>query len=129
MPVVFARFVCALFGFCAREFPAKSEKQVHVLLNAPGRDMWPRQSHVLSPLVEAVRGPKCRKMLWNNALEESFKELQFMVSAETLLSYLYWRINFMVHTNVSDKYLGDFISHNNKPITLFSRRIRNPQCN
>ena len=46
------------------------------------RDMCPRQSHVLAPLTEAASGPKGRKILWNDALESSFKELKRMVSTE-----------------------------------------------
>ena len=37
------------------------------------RYMWYRQSHILAPLIEAASGPKGRKMLWNDALESSFK--------------------------------------------------------
>ena len=34
-PIMFACFVCALLGFCAREFPAKSGKKTgHLLLTA-----------------------------------------------------------------------------------------------
>ena len=36
-------------------------------------DMWPRQSHTLDPLTYAASGPKGRKILWNDALEISFK--------------------------------------------------------
>ena len=53
------------------------------------RDMWPRRSHVLAPLTEAASGPKGRKILWNDALESSFKELKHIVSSEILLSYPY----------------------------------------
>ena len=52
-----------------------------------------------------------------------------MVSAETLLSYPYWKISFTDHTNASDKQLGAVISRNNKPIELFSRTLSKPQCN
>ena len=34
-----------------------------------------------------------------------------------------------VHTDASDKRIGAIISHNNKPIALFSRRINKPQQN
>ena len=44
-----------------------------------------------------------------------------MVSAETLLSSTYCTIPFTVHTDASDKQLGALISHNNKPISLFSK--------
>ena len=46
-----------------------------------------------------------------------------MVSAETLLSYPDWKIPFTVHTYASYKQLGAVVSHNNKPIAFFSRRL------
>ena len=52
-----------------------------------------------------------------------------MVSAETLLSYSDWKMTFTVHTDSSDKKLGSVISHNNKPIAFFSRRLSKPQNN
>ena len=50
-----------------------------------------------------------------------------MVSVETLLSYPYWKLPFIVHTDDSDKQLGAVISQNNKPIVFFSRILINPQ--
>ena len=47
-----------------------------------------------------------------------------MVSAGKLLSSQYWKLTFTVHTDASDKQLGDFISHNNKPIAFFSIRLK-----
>ena len=44
-----------------------------------------------------------------------------------LLSYLDWTILFTVHTDASDKQLGDVISRNNKPIAFLSRRLRKTQ--
>ena len=93
------------------------------------RDMWPRRSHVLAPLTEAASSPKGRKILWNDALESSFKELKCMVSAETLMSYPDWKPTFIVQTDASDKQLGAVISKNNKPIAFFSRISRKPQRN
>ena len=91
--------------------------------------MWPRRSHILAPPTEAYSGPKGIKILWNDALESSFKELKCMVSAETLLIYPHWKRPFIVHTDASDKQLGAVISQNNKPIAIFSRRLSKPQRN
>ena len=91
------------------------------------RDMWTRRFHILSPLIEADIPTKSRKILWNDALEDSFKELNCMVSAQTLLSYPDWIISFTVYTNASDKKLGGVISQNNKPVSFFSRRLMKPQ--
>ena len=67
------------------------------------RDMWPRRYNILYPLKETDRNPKGRKIICNYSLEEYFKELKHMVSAETLLSYPDWTINFRVHTDAYDK--------------------------
>ena len=52
-----------------------------------------------------------------------------MVFAEKLLSYPYWKLPFIVHTDASDKQVCAFISHNNKPIAFFSRILRKKQRN
>ena len=74
-------------------------------------------------------GPKGRTILWIDALEDSFKEIKCMVSAETLFIYPDWKIPFTLHTDTSDKQLGAVISHNIKPIALFSIRLINPKRN
>ena len=52
-----------------------------------------------------------------------------MVSADTLFNYMDCTIPFTIHTDVYDKYLGDFTNYNNKPISFFSSRLINPQHN
>ena len=52
-----------------------------------------------------------------------------MVSDENFLSYPYWTIPFTVHTDASDRQLSAVMSKNNKPITLFSIRLGQPQFN
>ena len=67
--------------------------------------------------------------MWNDELESSFIELKSMVSAESLLSYLYWKLLFAVHTDTSDKQLCAVIIQNNKPIAFFSRILSKPYRN
>ena len=78
--------------------------------------MCPIRSHMLAPLTEADSSHKGRKIHWNDALKYFFKKIKCMVSDDNLLSYTYWKIPFTVHTDASDKQLGDIISHNNQPI-------------
>ena len=99
----------------------RTEALALIGMNQYCRDMWPRRFHILAPLTEAASSPEGGKILWNDALEESFKEVNHMVSAETLLIYPDWIIPFTVHTDASDKQLGAVISPNNKPIGFFSR--------
>ena len=83
------------------------------------REIWPWRSHKLDPLTKAASGPKGRKILWNDALESSFKELKRIVFADMLLSYPGWKLPLTVHTDAFYKQLGSVISQNNKPIALF----------
>ena len=87
------------------------------------------QSPLVAPLIDTASDPKGRKQLWNDALEISFKGLKRVVYVMTLLSYPFWKLTFTVHTDTSDKQLGAFISHNNKPIAVFSRRLIKPHPN
>ena len=82
------------------------------------KSIWPIQSHTLGSLIEAARGPKGRKIFWDGALVETFKERKHMVSSETLLSYTDWTIPLTFHTGDYDKQFVDVISYNNKPIAL-----------
>ena len=93
------------------------------------RGMCPRRSRVLAPLKDSDSGPKGRKILWNDALENSFKKLKRMVSSETLVSYPCWKIPFTVHTAAYYKQLGAVIIQNNKHIAFFSIILRKPQQN
>ena len=93
------------------------------------RDVWPRRLHLLAPLIEEASVPKGKKILWNETLKISFKELKSMVSAETLLSHSDLKLPLSVHTDAYDKQLGAVIIQNNKPISFFSRKLNKPQRN
>ena len=53
------------------------------------RHMRLRILHVLVLMTEVSSRYKCRKLIWNNEIEVSFKELKRIVSTYTLLNYLY----------------------------------------
>ena len=52
-----------------------------------------------------------------------------MLYTDTLLNYPEWKIPFTLHTDDSDKQLGDIISNNNKQISLFSILSNNLHSN
>ena len=80
-----------------------NEAQALVRMFQYYKDMYPRRSQVLSLLSEASRIPKGRSILWNDKLEVASCEIKGMLSADTLLYYLAWKIMFTVHTYVPDK--------------------------
>ena len=100
--------------------PATTTKAMFILgMVQYYRDMCHRQSHVFAPLTEAASIPKGRNILWNDALEHSFKELKRVFSADTLISYPDWKLSFVVHTDSSDKQLGAVIIQN-KNLLVYS---------
>ena len=93
------------------------------------RDLWARRSHILGPLTDLAGGPKGKKIVWTEELEESFINLKKMVAKETLLAYPDWSKPFIVHTDASDYQLGVVISQDDKPIAFFSRNLNRAQKN
>ena len=91
--------------------------------------MWPIWYHVLDPMSEVYINLKYRKIIWNDALEQSFKEIKHIISAETSLNSPNWAIPFTVKTDAYDKQLGAVISQNNKPMYFFSKRLKESQHN
>ena len=53
----------------------------------------------------------------------AFKELDQMVSVETLMNDPDWKILFAVHIYASDKQLDSVINQNKKPIDFFLGRL------
>ena len=84
---------------------------------------------VLAPMTEDAISTKGIEILWNNELEMAIRYLKRMVSAETLLNYLYWKVPFSAHRDDSDKQLSSVISQNDKSIDLFSIKLSKPQRN
>ena len=67
--------------------------------------------------------------MWNDDMEVALSEIKRMVFSDTLLNYPDWKIIFTVHIYASDKQLSAVISQNDKPIALFSIKLRKPQRN
>ena len=81
--------------------------------------MCPRRSYILAPLIEVDRGPKDRKIIWNDGLEDSFKEIKHIASTKTLSNHPDCTIPFTIYTYDSDKQFGAVISQNNIPTAFF----------
>ena len=75
--------------------------------------MWSQRSHAIDTLVEVPIGSKGIRILWNNNLEFTLKEIRWFFSTDTRLDYPDRKIPFTVHTGASYKQLGSVISLNN----------------
>ena len=91
--------------------------------------MWSMMSHVLASLIEATSGSKGRIILWNERIEVYFKDINHMVSYETLLNQPDWKILFILNTDDFNKQLGDIISQHNQKISFFNKISSKPQYN
>ena len=67
------------------------------------RDMWPKRSHILSPLTELM-GSKEYK--WEPPQEKASKQMKAVISKDTLLAYADHNKKFYIETDVSDYQLG-----------------------
>ena len=54
-------------------------------------------------MIEADIKHKDEKIIWNEDLEASFKDLNKMISSETLMNYTECEIVFTGHTDAYDK--------------------------
>ena len=65
--------------------------------------MWPRRSHILSPLAELI-GTK--KFLWNEAQAQAFHAMKALIAKDTLLAHADHNLPFHINADASDHQLG-----------------------
>ena len=76
--------------------PPKTIKQLRGFIGAINyyRDMWPRRSHILGPLTDAMgqyskaknEGQKI-KFLWTKEMQKAFEEMKVLLSTDALTAY------------------------------------------
>ena len=91
------------------------------------RDMWPRRSHILSPLTELLKTPT--RFRWSPECDIAFKHMKSLVASETLLAYPDHNIPFHIETDASDLQLGAVIKQNGKPVAFYTRKLTPAQHN
>ena len=72
------------------------------------RDMWIRQSEILSPLTKLCS--KGVKFHWDAEQQQAFDIIKRLISQEVLLAYPNFNELFEIHTNASAYQLGSVIS-------------------
>jgi hypothetical protein len=91
------------------------------------RDMWPKRSHIITPLTELTgKG----KFVSTNRHQQVFEAMKVLMAKDTLLAYLNHNLPFEVYTSDASNYqLGAVIMQNGKPVAYYSRKLNLAQCN
>ncbi|GFH61176.1 hypothetical protein CTEN210_17652 [Chaetoceros tenuissimus] len=81
------------------------------------RDIWPRRSHILTPIVNLTKGykkeEKHKPIKWTTDCEKAFNKIKAVNARETLLAFPDFSKKFTIHTDASDLQLGAVISQEN----------------
>jgi hypothetical protein len=95
------------------------------------RDLWERQSKVLTPLTSLVgecgqtkttkaKGTKKVAWNWDEVHQRAFNHVKATVKKDLVLAYLDYSKVFEIYTDASSKQLGAVITQDNRPIAFFS---------
>ena len=99
------------------------------------RDIWEKRSHILAPLTDLVgecghtksSKNKKRRFIWEEKHQKAFNETKKLVCRDVMLAYPDFTKEFLIYTDASSRQLGSVIVQKNRPLALFSRKMKNTQ--
>jgi hypothetical protein len=106
----------------------KNVKQTRSILGVVTyyRNMWPKCSHILTPLTELTGKDK---FVWTNRHQQAFEAMNALMAKDTLLAYPNHNLSFDIYTDASDYQLRTMIMQNGKHVAYYSRKLNSAQRN
>jgi hypothetical protein len=89
------------------------------------RDMWVHRSELLTPLTSMTS--KNVKFNLTDEHQKDFENINKIVCREVMLTFTVFSKPFHIYTDASDKQLGALITHDEKPISFYSRKLNSAQ--
>ena len=102
------------------------------------RDLWARQSEMLSPLTDlvgecghtkATRATKTKHVPWHwdDVHQTTFENKKTAIAKDVVLTYPDYSQGFEIYTDSSKFQLGAIITQNNRPLAFFSCKLNTAQ--
>ena len=102
------------------------------------RDLWVNNSDMLAPLTSLVgvcghtKVTKALKTMkvpchWDEVHQKAFKDIKAVIVKDVALAYPDYSKEFEIYTDASSPHMGAVITHQNWPITFFSRKLSTMQ--
>ncbi len=102
------------------------------------RDLWARQSKMLTPLTSLVgecgqtkisktNGTKKVPWHWDEVHQKTFDHVKATIIKDVVLSYLDYSKVFEIYTDTSGKQIGAVNTQDNSPIAFFSPKLSDTQ--
>jgi transposase InsO family protein len=108
--------------------PPSSVKELRSFIGAVTfyRDMFPKRSHLLTPLTAQVGQ---RNLILTPECDQAFKSIKAMLANDAFIRYPDHNKPFHIYTDASDYQLGSVIMQDGAPVAFFSRKLNSAQRN
>ena len=93
------------------------------------RDMYPRRSHVLTPLHELTSLTNGKKFVWEDRHQKAFDAMKAIMARDAYIRYPDPNKPYHVYTDASDLQLGSVIMQEGQPVAFYSRKLNPAQRN